>query len=376
MIDKRQTLWYGAVGLVVLAAIGCGQQPDYAFRHLEFKRYGWDSLSVEVEFSEQLLFGRTRPIEAQAVAVYLFNARYDTLYTGDGRLVPIDDRALGDRERLMLEVCGRFETATVCEQQAVTASPKRLQVEHDIEYPDGGTYDKGRYQLRFVLERQGQDEAWERLARPDRVQGYLRVYVGDQEEEAVEVPFSARRGRFNLQGKPHYDDFHYHLTSTLLDTSEARVHFDIYAGLEGLPVSNVASVEKKVRGRTDEERVLEVDYFVEQATEAIFEALDIDDIDDFERPDSTEWAYNRLTDTYRINVEVFWRMRRRRPFSRPRSYGFEGVLEVEASGANARFLRRAATERTLRRWAVTIGDATISLGTLTPYVHEEDEGEE
>ena len=361
------------MALVLFAAVGCGQEPDYTFRHLEFKRYGWDSLSVDAQFSERLLFGRTRPIEAQAVAVYLFNAGYDTLYAGDGRLVPIDDRALGDRERLMLEVCGRFEAVTVCEQEAVTASPKRLQVEHDIEYPDGGAYERGRYQLRFVLERQGQDEAWERLARPDRVHGYLRVYVGDQEAEAVEVPFSGRQGRFNLQGKPHYEDFHYHLTSTLLDTVEAPVHFDIYAGLEGQPVSNVASVEKKVRGRTDEERAREVEYFVEQATEAILDALDMGSIDDFERPDSTEWVYNRLTDTYRATVEVFWRTRRRRPFSRERSYGFEGVLEVEANGANARFLRRAATDRTLRRWALTIGDATVSLGTLTPYIHEEEE---
>ena len=202
------------------------------------------------------------------------------------------------------------------------------------------------------------------------------MYVGDQEAEAVEVPFSGRQGRFNLQGKPHYDDFHYHLTSTLLDKNEAPIHIDIYAGLEGRPVSNVASIEKKVRGRTDEERALEVEYFVEQATEAIFEALDMDRIDDFERPDSAEWVYNRLTDTYRINMEVFWRTRRRRPFSRERSYGFEGVLEVEANGANARFLRRVATERTRRRWAVTIGDATFSLGSLMPYVHEEEEAEE
>ena len=369
---KRRTLLYGGMGLVLCAVLGCGQGPDYTFRHLEFKYYGWDSLSVEAQFNEQLWFGRTHPIEAQAVTVYLFNASYDTLYTGDGRLVPIHDRNLGDRERLMLEVCGRFETVTVCEQQAVTASPKRLHVEHDIDYPDGA-YEKGRYKLRFALERQHKDGVWERIARPDRVHGYLRVYVGDQEEEAVEVPFSGRNGRFDLQGKPHYDDFYYHLTSTLLDNNEAPIHFDIYAGLEGEPVSNVASVEKWVRARTNEERVLEVDYFVEQAAEAILEALDMDEIDDWEKPDSTEWFHNRLTNTYRINMEVAWRTSRRRPFSRERFYGFEGVLEVEASGANARFYRRAADNRTRRRWNARVGDATLALGTLTPYVHEEED---
>ncbi len=359
------------MGLGVLAAVGCGQGPEYAFDQLELKRHGWDSLTVEAQFSERLAFGRTRPFEPQAVAVYLFNADYDTLYAGDGRLVPIADRHLGDRERLMLEVCGRFETMTVCEQEAVTASPKRLHVEPDIDYPDAGAYERGRYELRFAVERQDDDGTWERLGRAKGVHGYLRVFVGSQDQEAVEVPLSGHRGRFNLQGRPHFDDFQYHLTSTLMDEKTAPVHFEVFAGLEGEPAAHVASVEKQVRVKTDEERALEVEYFAEQAIEAILEALEIDEIDWLEKPDSTDWFFNQLTNTYRIKVEIAWQTRGEF-FRRRRSYELDGLLEMDAGGTNARFVRQAANSRTARRWAATLSSPTLSLGALERYIHDEE----
>lgn len=363
--------------LGVLAAVGCGQGPEYGFDHLDLTRHGWDSLSVEAHFSERLAFGRTRPLEPQAVAVYLFNADYDTLYAGDGRLVPIADRDLGDREPLMLEVCGRFEAMTVCEQEAVTASPKRLQVEHDIDYPDAGVYERGRYHLRFAVERQDTDTTWQRLGRAQGVHSYLRVFVGDQEQEAVRVPVSGTQGRFTLQGRPHFDDFHYHLTSMLMDEKAAPVHIEVFAGLAGQTALRVASVEKQVRVKTEAERALEVAYFVEQSTEALLEALEVEEVDWLARPDSTDWVFNQLTNSYRITVEIAWQTRgsfiRRR-----RSYELEGVLELDASGANARFTRRHANERAARRWGDTVGERTLLLGTLKLFVHEEDvhEGEE
>ncbi len=372
----RRNLFVFGMSLAVLAAVGCGQGPEYGFEQLNINRYGWDSLSVDARFAERLAFGRSRPLVPQAMTVYLFNAGYDTLYAGDGRLVPIADRDLGDRESLMLEVCGRFETMSVCEQEAVTASPKRLHVEHEIAYPDAGTYDRGRYKLSFALERQDEAGGWERLGRAQGVHSHLRVFVGDQDQEAVEVPLLGRQGRFNLQGRPHYDDFTYHLTSTLIDEKKAQVHIEVYAGLEGKPALRLASVEKQVRVKTDEERALEVEYFVEQTVEALLETLEIDEIEWFDRPDSTSWVFNQLTNTYRIKMALAWETRR--PFlgRRRGSYVLEGLLELDAGGANARFTRQFANGRTARRWDMTVGETVLSLGTLERYVHEEEEGEE
>ncbi len=370
MTIRNLSLFWIALG--GLAVVGCQQGPEYAFEQLDLQRYGWDSLSVAAQFNEQLLLGRTRPIEPQEVVVYLFNASYDTLYAGDGRLVPIADRELGNRERLMLEVCGRFAVMTVCEQEAVTASPKRLRVDHDIDYPEGWAFQRGRYELDFTAERQTNDSTWERLGPAKGVEGHLRAYVGDEAQEAIKIPFTSRRGRFNLEGKPHFNDFHYHLTSALMDSETAAVHFDIYAGLAGWPVEQVASVMKSVREKTEEERAQEVAYFVDQATEALLVALDLPEMDWFDSPDSTAWTFNTLTDTYRVKMELAWG-RRGRLFRRHRAYQLGGVLEVEAQGTNARFTRQTTNERTARYWAFTIGEPTLPLGTLEPYPYEEDD---
>jgi len=361
--------------LAVLAVVGCGQEPEYAFRYLELERYGWDSLSVEAQFGERLLFGRTRPTAPQATSVFLFNAAYDTLYAGDGRLVPIADRKLGDGERLMLEVCGRFETMTVCDQQTVAASPKRLRVEHDIVYPDGWAFEKGRYDFHFIPERQIDDGTWERIGQAGDVHGYLRAYVGKQTEEAVEVPITGNKGRFDLQGRPHFDEFQYQLTSALIEQGTAPVHFEVYAGLEGWPASLLASDEKKVRDKTEEERALEVEHFIEQATEMLFDALEIEEVDWMEQTDSTTWVFNQLTNTYRIKMALAWEVDEGRFFRRPRMYEVEGLLEVEAGGDNARFVRQAANGRTARRWADTVAGPTLALGPLEPYDYEEEEEE-
>ena len=359
----------GWLCLGLLVAVGCESGPSYVVDQLALNRVGWDTLNVTVQFSQRQVFGRSKPLQPRWQSVFLFNAAYDTLYAGEGGVIPIADAALGDRERLMVEVCGTFDAGTVCEQQGVTASPKRLRLEHDIEYPEDTAYERGSFDLRFVVERQGYEtETWQAVGPPDRVHGYLLAYVGDRDDEAVKVPFSRRRGRFVLKGRPHYEDFQFHLKSSLMDAPETPVYFDVYAGLEGQSALHLASVEKRVRVKTEEERALEVRHFVEQAAEQIFEALDVDYRDHRARAYIDEWTFQALTNTYQIELEIIWRRGR---FVFGRNYELEGVLEMQENGANARFSRGRANDRAARRWRSRIRGNQLSLGTLAPYVSEE-----
>ncbi len=360
----------GWLCLGLLVAVGCEGEPTYVVDYLVLNHTGWDTLTVEVAFSRRRPLRRSEPLQPRALSVYLFNAAYDTLYAGDGRAVPIADATLGDRERLMVEVCGTFDVVSVCEQQGVTASPKRLRLDHDIRFPEDTAFERGSYDLHFVVERQDYETGiWEPLGQPDRVQGYLLAYVGDQNQEAVKVPFSRRRGRFSLKGRPHYDDFEYHLKSMLMDAPEAPVRFDVYAELNGQPALRLASVEKRVQTKTEEERILEVRHFAEQAAEQILDRLDMDHRDRWVRAYVDEWIFQPLTKTYLIELEIVWR-RGRLVFER--TYELEGVLEVGENGANARFLFQDANGRAARRWASRVRGDRLSLGTLAPYVLDQE----
>jgi len=355
--------------LVLFAVAGCGQEPTYMVSRLAFDRQGWDTLSVDVAFSRTSRWGASQPLETKEVDVYLFNAAYDTLYAGDGRVVPIKDRDLGDRERLMVEVCGRFATMSACEQQTLSASPKRLQLDHDITFPEDAAFERGSYALRFVAERQGYGtEDWEPLGTPREVEGYLMAYVGDH-QGAVKLPFSRNQGRFTLKDQPHYDDFQYYLKSMLMDQEEAPVFFDVYAGFAGQTALRLASVEKRVRKKTNEERQLEIRHFVDQAIGRLLERLDVSERDRPARVNIDTWTSNALTSTYLINVEVAWGRDR---FILGGRYELVGRIEVEESGANARFVRQDANNRARRLWVEVLGGDTFRLGDLSSYVPGEE----
>ena len=80
---RMQRLFVWAWFLVLLAVAGCGQEPAYTVSRLAFERQGWDTLSVDVAFSRSSRWGASQSLEPEEVAVYLFNAAYDTLYAGD-----------------------------------------------------------------------------------------------------------------------------------------------------------------------------------------------------------------------------------------------------------------------------------------------------
>jgi len=339
------TCW---VGILVLLGIGCQSEPQYVVRTLDVQHQGWDTLTVEVDFGQRTLLGGSQSVEPEAINLYLFNAAYDTLATDTSLVVSVDDKALGNEERLMLEVCGTFPNARLCEQAALTASPKRFSIEHDIDFPRDLAYERGSYDFHFVVERQVfADTTWEWLGPRSKVEGYLLAYVGDQQGEPVKVPFSRTSGRFDMARLDHFDDFKYGLRWRLRKEREAQVHFDVYAGFAGQPSVRLASIEKQVRVKTREERELDVRYFAEQAAEQILDRLGLHDEDVSARAYIDDWTINELTYTYQIQLEIEWRSE---GFFFGREYDVEGILEVLEDGTDARFSINDANHRARDRW--------------------------
>lgn len=356
------TCW---VGILLLLGLGCQSEPQYVVRTLDVQHQSWDTLTVDVEFGQRTLLGSSQSVEPAAIILYLFNAAYDTLSTDTSLVLTVDDKALGNEERLMLEVCGTFPEARLCEQAALTASPKRFRIEHDIDFPRDLAYERGSYNFRFVVERQAfADTTWERLGPLDEVEGYLLAYVGDQQGKPVKVPFSRPSGRFDMGSLDHFDDFKYGLRWRLREDRKAQVHFDVYAGFAGQPSVRLASIEKQVRMKTREERELDVRYFAEQAVTQILDRLGLADEDVSARAYIDDWTINELTYTYQIQLDIEWRSD---GFFFGREYDVEGVLEVLEDGTDARFRIDDANHRARNRWRGDIGMQSLSLESLDLY---------
>lgn len=357
--------------LLVLGS-GCGQQA-YVVEQFEVTRSGWDTLQVDVSFAQQSVFGGPKSGDPTSLAVYLFNAAYDTLYASNTLTVPLEDHNLGDREGLMVEVCGTFSSMTVCEQTAIDASPKRIRLEHEIEFPEDTEYEKGRYDLSFVVERQIYDsEDWERIRPRSRVTGYLLAYVGDTSEGAIKVPFSRPSGKFNLTRYEHYKDFQYHLKSQFLDAREANVYFDVYTVLNGQPPFRLASIEKHYRQKTHDEHVVDVWFFTEQTAQRILEWLGVKERDRNARAYIDNWDYNRLTKSYEIETEIEWRTGGR---LLGRRYHITGILNVKEDGTGAKFQFKYGSRHAGRYWRSRIGQEVLILEPLDPYQPDETEEE-
>lgn len=353
------------VTLVTCTLLGCGARKEYAAERVEVERSSWDSLHVDVAFVERAVIGGASPIRADSVLVTVFDADYDTLYSGGPGVAPVPDATLGDRERLMVEVCGVVRRRQICVQESHRASPKRVHVTENITYPSRGDFEEGSYELDFQVERQRFDGGdWELVdSRP--VSGYLLAWVDDPEAKergAVRIPFRQSTGRFNLARQPNYKNFKYYLDSQLLDHTEADVYFDVYAGL-GENKVHLASTKKEVHRKTEDEREQEVRYFAEQATEMIIDELG-------SLPGGSRayayvdgWSFNSIARTYEIELEIEWDG----PAFDRGHYEIEGTLGIGEDGSNARFRIRAGNRRAVRKWRARTDGEVLMLGGLEVY---------
>ncbi len=363
-MQYTRTGWL-ALWLLLLGSGGCTWDAEYVVARFEVTPVNWDTLRVAVTFGHLPRFGKPQGAEPEQVEVFAFDGAYDTLYAGQGPLIPIPDARLASREQVLVEVCGTFGRQRVCEQQALTASPKRLHVRPEITYPERGRLEQGRYAFEAEVERQtfGAD-VWEPIPWTRPVRGHLLAYLDGQREQAIRIPFTRPEGRFDLTRYPAYRDYRYALDTRLLDEEEVVIRFDVWAGL-GEEVEPVASVEKHIRPKTRAERTYDVASFAEQAATQILDRLGVEERRRV-RAYIDGWEYNKLNRRYRIEVEVQWGGS---AFGRGR-YRLNGLLEVGEDGQDGRFTVLRSNRRAEHRWEEVLKAPVLALDPMVLEVED------
>ncbi|MEM1096380.1 MAG: hypothetical protein AAGJ10_17410 [Bacteroidota bacterium] len=353
--------------LFMLGLGACSTPADYRAQ-LNIERQGWDTLHVHLDVFDDAAFGEAPvPDSLQGVRYWALNAQQDTLATTTDSLLVIADADLGSYARILVEACAAIGEAAVCEQQAVTASPKRSASTLDLDYPGSRGYEGGRYTVQVARERQvfGTDSLWEALPRTAALNGYLEFYIeGRKDESTVTVPIRrfGRQTAFRVDQLDGYTDFEFFLRSALLDESRAEVGVDVYVGAGDQP-SWLETVVAEVKIKTEEERADEVMYFVQQAAAQLSSRLSD------RQPRVTAyidaWVYDPETKLYEVEVEVLWRERR--------EYVVQGVLRVLESGNGASFEYYRGNRRGNSRWNDRIDRDTHQMGTLALREEEQDD---
>lgn len=347
-----------ALGLI---ALGCSSRPEVVVSTLDAAHRGWDTLHVEVTFTRQAFLSDDEPVQPLEHTLVVFDAAYDTLYAGSSFRISVPDAELGDRERLVVEVCGTFPHQTVCEQTSIAASPKRLHLNPDVAYP-GEPLHHGWLRLSPHVERQRfDDDTWESITRRRPLHGRLLVYLASEREQPpIVVPLVADSIPFDLRRHPHFDAFETATTAAMKREDSLRVHFDVFAGLDAADVQKKASIVRTIFVDTRKERTRQVRRFTEEASLRILRHLSTT----WDRRSTAayvdRWSYNETSATYVIAMEITWKQG---GFFGSR-HSLKGVLEVRSDGTGARFQHTNGDPRTERRWRRRIGRAELDLAQL------------
>lgn len=344
----------------MLLLVGCGARKEYQVDALEITQTSWDTLAVNVSFVQRTTLGAAKPIMPEDIHWLALDAVYDTVYSGGGPDIVINDANLGNRERVMIEVCGRFGTLHVCEQEGVIASPKRVRVKSEIEYPLRAQYAEGTYELYVQVERQQFGATtWETIWPDVPPQAHMRTYVAQTSDGIIEWPIQGKKGRFNLARLPNHNDFNYHLLSSLQDHQEAKVRFEVFAQLRSEPML-VATVDRVIRRKTEAERAYEVAFFADQAARWILSKLGVTVPIQNVFAYIDEWAFEEQEATYAINLEIVWRSNRR--FAR--KYVMYGQLRVAETGFPAQFTCTRCNRYADRLWRRNHDSDVLALDSL------------
>ncbi len=352
----------GRIGVFLLAVFlsgGCQLRESHRVAQLLVHRQGWDSLQVDVQFQKRRWPGKAEPAVPDSVQVLLLGARYDTLYLGRTLGIMVPDARLGDRERLLLEVCGWFGRRPVCDQLGLHASPKRVVVDPEIVYPFQGTTARLYYRLRPRLERRRYDDAgWEPLPVEGPLQGYLLMGTEADPHNRLRVPLRAWEGVVELASLPDFPDFRYTLQQQFRAGRPAIVTIEVYGGLEQPEL--LAAVTRRLRSKTEAERKEEVAHFASEALRQVVVRLSGHLYPIWLRVES--WSFNPLTLQYVVEVSARWR---EGGWFRP-SFRLFGVLTVNEDGTGATFRWVSGNRRAEERWHQQVETAVLSLDPLLP----------
>ena len=340
---------------------GCGARQEVVLQRLDVSRVGWDTLIVSASFARKTTLGGARPIAPDRRRIVVFDATYDTLYAGTDTLFSIPDGRLGNAERMLVEACGVVRQLVVCDQHTLRASPKRIRLEPDIQYPLRKAVHEGRFHLPFTLERRAyhDPETWEELDPPTDLHGHILAYVEGKAHDAVRVPFNGNRGAFNLARADNYRDFKFYLDSALLDHQSASVHFDVYVDMDGF-YEPVGSTTRAVAVMKPEEQQDAVARFARQAAEQIVDRLNPFLNGRRNTVYIDRWHYNPFKQMYSIEMEIAWSGSL---FARS-DYRLSGVLDVYEEGERAQFKKNDASRRAQRRWESRVDGTTMTLYPL------------
>lgn len=352
--------------LVALACLGvstCGNTPDFYVIRLEVRQLNWDSLDVSISFEESVRLGAIQPVIPETIWTTVFNAAFDTLYHGSDPVISVRDVDLGDRESMLVEVCGSTANRTACEQRTISASPKRMVAQTELEFPLNEAYDRGSFRMGYRLERQifGSDN-WESFVRRVRPDTYLLAYVEGYAKDAMRIPVRRSSTRLNLSRFAHYRDFRFHIKSRMMDADSASVVFDTYARLGTDPV-RISTDRVVLRPKTQEERRSELTDLVELAGTRI-----LGEMKDFFGVRTAyvfinEWSYQPLDKIYSSEIELHWRSGFRGEW-----FDMIGLLTVKSDGTAGRYEWLQGSTSAESRWNSRMDSTVIFLEALRPGV--------
>lgn len=363
---RSGALNWAAALVLWLVATGCGPVlPDV--ESLQVERASWDSVLVVLHFEKPASLA-ARPVAPDHVIVTLFDAHYDTLYTGRDSVLYVPDGMLGPNEPVLVEACGVFGSSAVCEQRSIHASPKRIDSVVNVTYPsDDDEMARGSYSLSPQLRRArfGASD-WEDVAGviPDSVEALVRVL--DTEDAGLKIPLRLSGGRFDLRRAEGYRDYRFYLMSALRERGEAEVEFRLVTKYRNGPLTVGASIVS-VNRKSEEEQAAEVSRLAEAAGNLLLRRLSRVSGNSRAYVFVNEWEYLPDTRRYRAEIELHWK-----PLARRNWRELVGRLEAGEAGDRARFTLTRASDEARRAWEDAASGEVLELGGLDPRDPESD----
>lgn len=345
-----------------LISSGCSNRPSFTVASLEFEQTSWDSVQVVSRFQFQTAYGRASSVSPDIVSYTLFNAEFDTLYVGDESHIALPDMDLSDREKVLVEVCGRYQQLTACEQKVISASPKRVIAEFEVLFPlDAPANDRGEVELASELQRQkfGQED-WEQIRKPSGKDLSIRVYVEQAPDDHVLIPITRSSSPFSLDRFDGHRDLRYRIQSSIMDVDSAVVMFDLFA-LEMSEAIPVAQKRIVIRSKSVEERTSEVNELVDRAGTKVLAELSGQEGSRRAYLFILDWTYEGINRTYLAEFEIHWQ-----DGFRGEWFDLTGKLRVRADGTEGTFQFLRGSEAAEAKWRDRVETDYLDLEPLFP----------